>query len=219
MQQRDQRASGKGNADDIIDECPEEIFVDIAQGGTAQTDGRRNIAEAALHQHHVRCIHGHVGAGTDGHTDVRPGEGRRVVDTIAHHGHLAALLELANHLLLAIGEHAGHHFIHPGLAADGSSGALVVAGEHDHVDAHGLHLADGLSTVVLHHIRHGDDAKQHTVAAEVEGCLAFSSQGVRFLRQGAQGGAALFHKAAVSAPEDVSLPGGSEPIARQRLEV
>ena len=62
--------------------------------------------------------------------------------------------------LLALRQHPGDDLIHPGLGADGLGGALVVAGEHDHVDAHILQLPDRPGAVLLDDVRHGDHAQR-----------------------------------------------------------
>ena len=44
-----------------------------------------------------------------------------------------------------------------GLGADGFGGALVVAGEHDHMNAHVLQFLHGPRAVFLDDVGHGDD--------------------------------------------------------------
>ena len=50
----------------------------------------------------------------------------------------------------------------PACRADGLCGAVVIAGEHDDVNAHVLQLADGLRAVFLDDIRYGDNAEKLT---------------------------------------------------------
>ena len=52
-------------------------------------------------------------------------------------------------LSLPSGSTPGDDLIHTGLLADGVGGALVVAGEHDHTDAHILQFPHGLGAVRL----------------------------------------------------------------------
>ena len=62
--------------------------------------------------------------------------------------------------------------IHARLRADGLGGALVIAGEHDDIDAHILQLAYGLRAVWLDDVRHGDHAEQTSASAEEQRRLA-----------------------------------------------
>ena len=109
----------------------------------------------------------------DGQAHVGPGQGGGVVDAVAHHGHLlAALLELADLLLLILRQHFRHHAVHAHLSADGLSGLFVVAGEHDHFNAHGLQVCDSLLAGGLHHIRYCDHADELTRRSKEQRCLA-----------------------------------------------
>ena len=150
--------------------------MDVAQGGAAQADGGGHIRQLGVHQHHVRCVDGNIGACTDGDAGVGAGQGRGVVDAVAHHGHLAGCLQLADDGFLAVGQHACDDFVHTGLPANGVGGALVVAGEHHHADAHVLQFLDGAGAVFLDGIRHRDDAQQPVRAAEEQRRLAHAVQ-------------------------------------------
>ena len=102
-----------------------------------------------------------VRARADGDAHVRAGERGRVVDAVADHGDLAALAAGARITLsLPSGSTPAMTSIHARLRADGARGALVVAGEHDHLDAHIPQLADGLRAVRLDDVRHGDHAER-----------------------------------------------------------
>src|SRR3546814_8132008 len=62
----------------------------------------------AAHEDDVSCLDGDVGAGTDGHPDVRLGKGRGVVHAIADHRHPAPSgLQLSHLGGLVAGEHLG----------------------------------------------------------------------------------------------------------------
>ena len=96
---------GDRNADDIVEERPEQVFLDVADGGLAQFDGAGHIQQIVFHQYDIGGFHGHVGTRPDGDTHVRPGQGGGVVDAVAHHGHLAAfLLQAADFPLLVLGQ-------------------------------------------------------------------------------------------------------------------
>ena len=49
-------------------------------------------SQGILHQHDVGGVDGDVRARADGDADVRAGQRRGVVDAVADHGHLVALL-------------------------------------------------------------------------------------------------------------------------------
>ena len=191
-EQGDVQPRRQGDADHIVEEGPEQVLVDVSERRAAEADGRRHVAQPALHQHHVRGVDGHVRARADGDADVRAGERRGVVDAVADHGDPAILLELADHRLLAVREHAGHDLVHAGLRADGLRRALVVAGQHHHADAHVPELADGLRAVLLDDVGHGDDARRDAVLEKQQRRLALVRERLRPRRQGfRQSGQAL----------------------------
>ena len=164
--QGDEHPGGQRNADGVVEKRPEQVLVDVPQGGPAKPDGGGHVQQTAVHQHHVRRVDGHVGSRADGDAGVGPGQGRGVVDAVAYHGHLAPLHQAADGGLLALRQHPGDDLIHPGLGPDGPGGVLVVAGEHHHMDTHIPQLPDCLWAVLLDDIRHGDDAQQLVVTAE-----------------------------------------------------
>ena len=188
----DEHTGGQRDADDVVDERPEQVFVDVAQGGAAQPNGGGHIGEPGVHQDHIGCVNGNIGTGTDGDAGVRAGQGGGIVDAVAHHGHLAAFLQPADHGLLAVGQNACNDLVHARLSANGIGGALVVAGQHDHPDAHVLQLPDGAGAVLLEGVRHGDHAHQAACTAKEEGRFALSGQpggfGLEFGGYGCLGG-------------------------------
>ena len=179
----DEHTGRQRDADDVVDEGPEQIFVDVAQGNAAQADGGRHVRKPGVHQHHVCRINGNIGACADGDAGIGTGQSRGVVDAIAHHRHLAVGLQLADDRFLAVRQHACNDLVHTGLPPDGVGSALVVAGEHHHADAHGLQLPDGTGTVLLDGVSHCNDAQQTARPAEEEGCLALCGEGCGLLLQ------------------------------------
>ena len=65
----------QGDAQGVIQERPEKIFVEIAQRGPAQANGGGHVAQAAFHQHNVRSIDRHIRSRADGHAQISLGEG------------------------------------------------------------------------------------------------------------------------------------------------
>ena len=216
--QRDKDPCRQRNADGVIEESPEQIFVNVPQGGPAQPDCGGHIAQAALHQHHVRRVDGHIRARTDGNADVGPGQGGRVVDAVAHHGDLALLLQLTNDAFLALGQNACDDLIHARLRADGSGRAFVIAGEHDHMQAHVLQLPNRAGAVLLDHVRHGDHTQQLSVPAEEQRRFSGFGQFFRLLLHFLRNLCPPFDKAGAAAAEGLPVPNSRQPVAGKRLK-
>ena len=152
----------------IVDECPEEILQNVPIGRTAQTYRRRDIRETALHQHHIRRVDGHIRARTDCNADVGASQCRRIVDAVADHGDLALFPKRPDHSLLAVRQHARHDLVDTRLLSDRLGRLLVVAGQHDHMDAEPFQLCDCLRAVLLHRIRDRDYAEKLLSRRKVE---------------------------------------------------
>ena len=87
---------------------------------SGEFDGGNGIQQVALHQDDVGRFDGDIGAGANGNAHIGSGQGRGIIDAVADHGNLFALgLELADLLLLILGEDLCHHPVDAGLAADG----------------------------------------------------------------------------------------------------
>ena len=83
--------------------------MDVTQRCAAEADRCGNIGQTAVHQDNVGAVDGDIRPRADGDADIRSGQGRCIVDAVAHHGHLSALLETADHALLSVRQHAGNH--------------------------------------------------------------------------------------------------------------
>ena len=112
--------------------------MDVPQRCTAETDGCRHICETALHENDVCGVNGNIRSGADGDADICTGQCRGIVDAVSHHGDLALCGKFADDSLFSVREDAGNHVIYASLLADRPGGLFVVAGEHDHLDAHVL---------------------------------------------------------------------------------
>ena len=133
--------------------------MDVAQRSSAQADRGGNVAQAAFHQHNVGRVYGHIGSRADGYPDVRARQRRGVVYPVADHCDLPLLHKTAYHTLLPVGKNTGYNMVNTGLRADGLRRALIVAGEHNDLDAHILKLTHSLRAVGLYDVRHGDYAE------------------------------------------------------------
>ena len=217
--ERDEHARRDGDADGVVEKRPEQVLVDVAQRRAAEPDGRRHVAQAAVDEHDVGRVDGHVRARADGDADVRARERRRVVDAVADHGDLAARAQAADLALLAVGQHARDHLVHAGLCADGFGRARIVARDHDDADAHVAQLADGLRAVGLEHVRHGDDAEELPAAGEKQRRLAGLGQRLCLRLHGRGDVGRGADEVRVAAAERLPVERGLESVARQGLKV
>ena len=193
--------------------------MDVPDGRPAHADGCRHIQQAVLHQNHVRRIHGHVGSRADGHADVRSGQGRRIVDAVAHHGNLALLLQTADDTLFPVGKNACHHLVHAGCLSDSPGRPLIVAGQHDNADAHIPQLLYGLGTVRLHAVGHGDDAQKFISPGEQKRCFALFCQRFRLFCHGIRHTDLPLHKAQASAEDIFPCNSGSYAVSGKGPEI
>ena len=189
--------------------------MDVAQGSAAQPDGGGHVRELGVHQYYVRGVNGYVCACANGNAGVSAGQGRSVVDTVTHHSYLAVLLQLLDDGLLALGQHPGNHLVHPGLSANGLGGALVVAGQHHHADAHISQLPDGLRAVLLDGICYRDNAQQTASAAKEEGSLTLRSQRSSLRLQRSRDSDLCANKCSAAAKDLLALQLGGKAVARQ----
>ena len=218
-EQMNERAGGQRDADNVVDERPEQILMNVGQSRAAHADGGGDVGQAALHEHDVRGVDGDVRACADGDADIGPGERGRVVDAVADHGHSALLPELPDDLGLAVGQHAGHHFVHSGLRGDGAGGALIVAGQHDHAHAHVLKLLHGLRAVLLDDVGHGNHAQQAAVFGEEQRGPALSGQRFGLTHERVRHGnlrGDVFHAAA---KEGFSVYAGGQAVSGEGGEI
>ena len=217
--QWDPYARRQGNADGVVDKGPKQVFVDVAQRRAAQADGRRHIGQTAFHQHHIRRVNGNIRARTDGNADIGAGQGRCVVDAVAHHNDLPFLLQLADHAFLSVGKDACNHLIHAGLCADGSGGAFIIAGEHHHMDAHIPHFGNGLGAVLLNGVRHSNDAAELAVPGKKQRGFALLGELFRSGFHGFGNRNLSADKLEAAAQQRCSVQGGSQSIAGQCLKL
>ena len=193
--------------------------MNVAQGRAAEAHGCRHVRKAALHEHHVRSGDGDVRACADGDADVGAGQGGRVVDAVADHGHDALFLEPADHGLLAVGTHAGNDLVHAGLGGNGSGRPFVVAREHDGVEAHVLEFLHGAGAVFLDDVGHGHKPEKAPVPGKAERGLALAGKLFGTAPRTVGKGAGRGNEGKASAGKRASPELRPQPQARQSLEV
>lgn len=136
---------GHGDQHDVVDESPEQILVDGAQGGLAERDGGGHGGQVAADEGDVAGFDGDIAARADGEADIGLGQGGRVIDAVADHGHARAFrLQLLDGGGFIGRQDLGHDALDADLAGDGVRGLPVVAGDERHVQAAGLQGADSL---------------------------------------------------------------------------
>ena len=117
--------------------------------------------------------------------------------------------------LLVLWQHAGYHGRSPHLGADGSGGALVVAGEHHALDAHGRKLGHGAGTARLDPIRQGDKPQETVLPSKVECGLALVGELLGESPPGvAHGHASGLHHAQVAGEHRRPLDGSAHALTR-----
>ena len=221
-----QHTGSQRDSNGVVEEGPEQVLLDVADHRVGEFDGGNGIQQVALHQDDVGRFDGDIGAGANGNAHIGSGQGRGIIDAVADHGNLFALgLELADLLLLILGEDLCHHPVDAGLAADGLGGFLVIAGEHHHIDAQLFEFSNGLAAGRLDHIGHRDQAKHGAgplcLADKEEWCFTLLGQavclGLQFGRVHLQDAqqpavASVNHDAVDPAPD--SLPLGRAKVLR-----
>ena len=98
--------------------------------------GSDDAGQVALEKRDARALDGHVGAGTHRETDVGGGECGRVVDAVTGQRDDAAFVaEPLDDVALVVGQDLGLDPVDAEPTGHGLGGDLVVAGEHDDLDA------------------------------------------------------------------------------------
>ena len=90
----------------IIDERPEQVLVNHIDGLFRKTDGIRDATQVRAHKRHLSHIHSHIGALAHSNADIGASQCLRVVNAVAHHCHVVALLlQLFHQILLVLRHH------------------------------------------------------------------------------------------------------------------
>ena len=104
------------------------------------------------------------------------GQGRRIVHTVAHHGHpLALALQLGHLLVLVLRQHLGEVLVDAQLGGHGLRHRLAVAGQHGHLHAHVVQSLHGLLAFRPHHVGQGEGCYQLPIGDQINGRLPFGA--------------------------------------------
>ena len=142
-------------------------------------------------------------AGGDGDARIRFGEGRRIVDAVAHHDNGVALrLFLPDKRGLVLRQHLGVHGVHAHLGGHSLRRAAVVAGHHHHVGKAALvQRPHRLPCLPAQGIVDADHRRQLPVYAEIQLGIR-GGQRVKFRLLSLRDAAALVLKDKVGAADD-----------------
>src|SRR5262245_1946974 len=111
----------------------------------AQRSRPRHTPQVAVHEDDPRTLHRHIGARAHGDAHVGLGQRRRIVHSVAGHGHHVPLgLETLHRLHLLHGQDLGLCLVEPELAGDRLRSGAAVARDHDEAGAVRVKASDGL---------------------------------------------------------------------------
>ena len=165
-------AGGQGEADEVVDEGPAQVLAHDVGGAAGDADGEWDEVEVGVEEEDVAGFAGEVGACGHGEAGVGLGEGGGVVDAVADHGYLVALLlEEADGGQLVGGEQVGFDIGDAGGLGDGDGGGGDVSGEEDWGDVESAELGDGGGGGCGAEFVSGvEDGFEVVVEEEIEGC-------------------------------------------------
>jgi len=130
--------------------------------------------QIALDERDGRALHGDVGAGAHGDTDLRLRERRRIVDAVAGHRDKPALvLKPLDRRRFLIRQHFGNHVIDAELAPDREGRRAAVSGQHRHPDTLAAQRLEGGYGAVLDRIGDGDEPDRLSFKGDQHHALAF----------------------------------------------
>ena len=193
--------------------------MDVAQRRAGEANRRGNVGEAAVHQHHVRRVHGNVRPCANGNAHIRAGKRRSVVDAIADHRDAPDLLQAAHDVRLAVWQNARDHLVNACRLPDRLCRARIVARNHHDADAHFAQFRDRFGAVVLHRVRDRHHAQNRAVAAEQQGRFALAGELFRRRKQRFRHVALPLHVLHAAAKEQRTIALRRQTVAGQRGEI
>ena len=127
----------------VVDKGEEEILPDVAHHRAAEPNGFLDPAQIASEQSDAGALHRDIRAGAHRDANIGRGQGRRVIDSIAGHGDdLLSFAQFPDALVLMLRLDPRFDFVNPEFPRDGSRRPLVVAGEHNDLDAELMQMVD-----------------------------------------------------------------------------
>ena len=174
-------------------------MLDIADNRLTKLNCSRYIQQITFHQDNICRLNRNIGSGSDSDTNIRSGKSRSIVDTVTDHRHLlTGALQAADLLLLVLGEYLCHNTIHAYLTPNRFCGHCIVAGQHDHLNAHAGQFRYGLSAGGLDYICHGNDSNKLAITGKEQRCFPINGHFLAQLKEFATIDAVCRHQSAVS---------------------
>ena len=65
----EEETHGEGDAEDVVDTCPDEVATDDGEDGSGEVEGGDDVEEVGTHEDDVGCFDGYGGSGGEGDTD------------------------------------------------------------------------------------------------------------------------------------------------------
>ena len=144
----------------------------------SQLDDRHDIRRAGPNKNNVGGFDRDIRACTDCDPDIRLSQRRRIVHTIAGHRHdQTAGLNFADFSGFFFWQNFGNHFVEANFLTDPFCHLLIVAGQHDALNAHGLKHQDGFRRFLTNDIGQRDCASELVINEHEDDCLALRAQG------------------------------------------
>ena len=177
-----EKSCRKGDRQHVIDQRPEKIPADVPDHRPAQFDRFRNGAGIALRQNHIRRPDCNIRARSDGDPDIRPGEGRGIIDPVSHHGGqfmlFVAVGQPPDHFLFPGGEDFCDHFPDPCRGGDRLCRLCIISGQHDRMDPHVMQFFHRRSTAGADGVAERDHTGKSALFQEEQGrsaagCILF----------------------------------------------
>ena len=146
----------------------------LAIGGPRQPQDRTHIAWIAPDQDDIRRFHGNVGSRSDGDSEIRLHQRRRIVDAVAYHRHGEATpLQLLDFIRFLTGQHFGEELRDAKPLRNCLSDALCVACQHNRLDPETGKLLDRFLGLGPHNVGKSEERAWLAVADHHDDGLAF----------------------------------------------
>ena len=134
-----------------------------------ELDHRQHGPGIITGQDHPGGLHRHICTRANRNTDLGPGQGRGVIDTVADHGHAqTALLQLGDLGVLVLRQNLGEDLIDPQILAHCLGDLGGVTGDHRHLHPAGLQGAHRRAGFGADLVLDGHGTDDLTVADDVE---------------------------------------------------
>ena len=157
--ERDERAGGDRNRQNVEREGEHEVLADGADGGSAQVAGGEDGPQVGSGQRQAGGADGGPRAGAHRDADIGGDKRRRIVDAVAAHRHDSPLtLEFLNYGKLLGRQRVGDHIIDANRGGHPLAGLDVVAGDQCEPKARAAKLVRCLPGCPAKRVIHDDDA-------------------------------------------------------------